>query len=91
MEATNTSETPVNFYRTTRRNIPEDSHLHKRSYMSVYQIIRLISCFRYLRSHGHHVAIKKQKEASYKNSGIIYHNIGLISHHAHFASYVNGI
>jgi hypothetical protein len=27
MEAVNTSETSVNFYQTTRRNIPEDSHL----------------------------------------------------------------
>jgi hypothetical protein len=28
MEAASTSETSVNFYQTTRRNIPEDSHLH---------------------------------------------------------------
>jgi hypothetical protein len=27
-EATSTSETSVNFYKTTQRNIPEDSHLH---------------------------------------------------------------
>jgi hypothetical protein len=27
MEAVNTSETSVNFYQTTRRNVPEDSHL----------------------------------------------------------------
>jgi hypothetical protein len=31
MEAANTSETPVNFYQTTRRNNPEDGHLHTRS------------------------------------------------------------
>jgi hypothetical protein len=30
MEAANTSETSVNFYQTTRHNIPEDSHLHTR-------------------------------------------------------------
>jgi hypothetical protein len=30
MEAANTSETLLNFYQTTRRNIPEDSHLHTR-------------------------------------------------------------
>jgi hypothetical protein len=30
MEAGSTSETPVNFYQTTRRNIPEGSHLHTR-------------------------------------------------------------
>jgi hypothetical protein len=30
MEATSTSETSVNFYQTTRRNIAEDSHLHTR-------------------------------------------------------------
>jgi hypothetical protein len=28
VETINTSETSVNFYETTRRNIPEDSHLH---------------------------------------------------------------
>jgi hypothetical protein len=27
MEAAGTSETSLNFYQTTRRNIPEDSHL----------------------------------------------------------------
>jgi hypothetical protein len=31
MEAASTSETSVNFYRTTRRNNPGDSHLHTRS------------------------------------------------------------
>jgi hypothetical protein len=30
MDAVNTSKTPVNFYQTTRRNIPEDSHLPTR-------------------------------------------------------------
>jgi hypothetical protein len=30
MEAASTSETSVNFYQTTRRNIPEDNHLHTR-------------------------------------------------------------
>jgi hypothetical protein len=30
MEAASTSETSVNFYQTTRRNNPEDSHLHNR-------------------------------------------------------------
>jgi hypothetical protein len=28
MKATSTSETSVNFYQTTRRNNPGDSHLH---------------------------------------------------------------
>jgi hypothetical protein len=28
METASTSETSINFYQTTRRNIPEDSHLH---------------------------------------------------------------
>jgi hypothetical protein len=31
MEAASTSETSVSFYETTRRNIPEDSHLHTRN------------------------------------------------------------
>jgi hypothetical protein len=30
MEAVSTSETSVNFYQTTWRNIPEDSHLYTR-------------------------------------------------------------
>jgi phage regulator Rha-like protein len=30
MEAENTSETSVNFYQTTRRNNPEDSHFYTR-------------------------------------------------------------
>jgi hypothetical protein len=30
MEAASTSETSVNFYQTTQRNNPEDSHLHTR-------------------------------------------------------------
>jgi hypothetical protein len=32
METVSTSETSVNYYQTTRRNIPEDSHLHKYSF-----------------------------------------------------------
>jgi hypothetical protein len=30
MAVASTSETSVNFYQTSRRNIPEDSHLHTR-------------------------------------------------------------
>jgi hypothetical protein len=30
MEAVSTYETSVNFYQTTRRNIPEESHFHTR-------------------------------------------------------------
>jgi hypothetical protein len=30
MEAASTSEASVNFYQTTRRNNPEDNHLHTR-------------------------------------------------------------
>jgi len=30
MEETSTTETSISFYQTTRRNIPEDSHLHTR-------------------------------------------------------------
>jgi hypothetical protein len=33
--AASTSETLVNFYKTTRRNIPEDSHLHTNRKMAV--------------------------------------------------------
>lgn len=37
MEATNTSETPVIFYKTTRREIPEDSHFGKLRFRRVWQ------------------------------------------------------
>jgi hypothetical protein len=30
METANTSETSLNFYKTTRRNNPEDNHFHTR-------------------------------------------------------------
>jgi hypothetical protein len=37
MEAASTSEKPVNPYQITRRNIPEDSHIHRnRLYWTVY-------------------------------------------------------
>jgi hypothetical protein len=40
MEAARTSETLVNFYQTTRRNNPEDSHLrtHRRENLKSYLI-----------------------------------------------------
>jgi hypothetical protein len=34
MEAVSTSETPVNFYQTTRFYVPEDSHVHNEYKMS---------------------------------------------------------
>jgi hypothetical protein len=39
-EAVSTSETSVNFYETTRRNIPEDNHVHThhRANVSLTQI-----------------------------------------------------
>jgi hypothetical protein len=37
MEAASTSETSVNFYQTTRRNNPEDSHFHS------YEIVCLVT------------------------------------------------
>jgi hypothetical protein len=39
MEAVSTSETSVNIYQTTRRNIPEDSNLHtsRRENLKSYQ------------------------------------------------------
>jgi hypothetical protein len=50
MEAARTSETLVNFYQTTRRYNPEDSHLltHRRENLKSYlvkQILRIISLF----------------------------------------------
>jgi hypothetical protein len=41
MEAASTSETSVNFYQTTRRYNPEDSHLrtHRRENLKSYSVI----------------------------------------------------
>jgi hypothetical protein len=43
MEAGSNSETTVNFYQTTRRNNPEDSHLHtrRRENLKCHQISKL--------------------------------------------------
>jgi hypothetical protein len=40
MEAARTSETLINFYQTTRRNNPEDSHLrtHRRENLKYYKV-----------------------------------------------------
>jgi hypothetical protein len=35
MYAVSTSETSVNLYQTTRRNIPEDTHLHLQSILTM--------------------------------------------------------
>jgi hypothetical protein len=47
MEAARTSETLVNFYQTTRRYYPEDSHLrtHRRENLKSY-LTQLIVCRR---------------------------------------------
>jgi hypothetical protein len=42
MEAVSTSETSVNFYRTTRRNIPEDSHFHTRRSMNLKSHVSIL-------------------------------------------------
>jgi hypothetical protein len=34
MATVSTSETPINFYKTTRRKIPEDSHLREQKRIS---------------------------------------------------------
>jgi hypothetical protein len=42
MEAAITSETSVNFYKTTRRNMPEDSHLHTLRHENVKSHLHLL-------------------------------------------------
>jgi hypothetical protein len=39
MEAVSTSETSVTFYQTTRRNIPQDSHLHGSGWLEIYLLV----------------------------------------------------
>jgi hypothetical protein len=58
MEAGRSSETSVNFYRTTRRYIPEDGTLHKHrcdnlKYNRVYAFIFL----EYLHLHNHNIRL----------------------------------
>jgi hypothetical protein len=45
MEAASTSETSVNFYQTTRRNNPEDSHLYAISVDTYNNVTRLLKVF----------------------------------------------
>jgi hypothetical protein len=47
IEAVNTSETSVNFYQTTRRNNPEDSHLHTQRRENLKSHLLLYICNRY--------------------------------------------
>jgi hypothetical protein len=44
MEISKTYETSVNFYRTTRRNIPEDSHMHT---LTVMHLILSLGVFKF--------------------------------------------
>jgi hypothetical protein len=52
MEAARTTETLVNFYQTTRRYNPEDSHLrtHHRENLKAYDVLSITenNCFDYL-------------------------------------------
>jgi hypothetical protein len=43
MEAVSMSEKSINFYQTTRRSIPEDSHLHVRKCVSTFKRSNIIS------------------------------------------------
>jgi hypothetical protein len=47
MEAASTSGTSLNIYQTTRRNIPEDSHLHnrRRENLNSYHVPTYWICF----------------------------------------------
>jgi hypothetical protein len=38
VEALSTSETSVNFYETTRRNIPEDGHIRRRENLKSHYV-----------------------------------------------------
>jgi hypothetical protein len=42
MESASTSETSLNFYQTTRHNIPEDSHLHTRSCENLKSVFNVL-------------------------------------------------
>jgi hypothetical protein len=44
LEAQSTSETSVNFYQTTQRNIPEDCHLPTRRCENLKYQLMLLAC-----------------------------------------------
>jgi hypothetical protein len=44
MEAVSISETSVNFYQTTRRNILEDGHIHTRRHENLISHTRVANC-----------------------------------------------
>jgi hypothetical protein len=46
MEAASTSETSVNFYQTTLRNIPEDSDLHTRSRENLKSLLVIFKMYK---------------------------------------------
>jgi hypothetical protein len=50
MEAARTSETLVNFYQTTRRYNPEDSHLHtrRRENLKSYYVLNKLHVFHFV-------------------------------------------
>jgi hypothetical protein len=45
MEAASTSETSINFYHTTRRNMPEDNNFHARFLFVYHLLIFLFALF----------------------------------------------
>jgi hypothetical protein len=55
MEAVRTSETSVNFNVTTRHYIPEDSKLHKQSFVSVHSFHKAAYKFKDLHYHNFHI------------------------------------
>jgi hypothetical protein len=72
MEALSTPETSVNFDQTTRRNIPEDSHLHTRhcenlknlTWMKTHQMLVYSDCVKLLgeniKNKEHRNSIRRQ-------------------------------
>jgi hypothetical protein len=44
LEAANASETSVNFYQTTRRNNPEDSHLQSKVFITALHTALGLNC-----------------------------------------------
>jgi hypothetical protein len=66
MEAASTYETSVNFYQTTRRNNPEDSHLHTRwrENLKSYFVCACLSGPRITSRHWQYWGMKRQESGS---------------------------
>jgi hypothetical protein len=67
MEAARTSETLVNFYQTTRRNNPEDSHLRKKKMPKMETEIKIETSYKRCHTEGRKENQEETEEELWKD------------------------